>query len=93
MASVDHVQTQLTLLNTLGLHARAAATFVQALKDLQIEISVRHEGRTANGRSVLDLLTLGAPQGSVLDVQISGIDAQAALAVLTTLVEHRFYEE
>jgi phosphotransferase system HPr-like phosphotransfer protein len=38
-------------------------------------------------------LTLGAPQGSVLDVQISGIDAQAALAFLTTLVEHRFYEE
>lgn len=93
MASVDHVQTQLTLLNTLGLHARAAATFVQALKDLQVEISVRYEGRTANGRSVLDLLTLGAPQGSVLDVQISGIDAQAALAVLTTLVDHRFYEE
>ena len=93
MASVDHVQTRLTLLNTLGLHARAAATFVQALKDLQVEISVRYEGRTANGRSVLDLLTLGAPQGSVLDVQISGIDAQAALAVLTTLVDHRFYEE
>ena len=93
MASVDHVQTRLTLLNTLGLHARAAATFVQALKGLQVEISVRYAGHTANGRSVLDLLTLGAPQGSVLHVQISGIDAKAALAALAAVVEHRFYEE
>ncbi len=93
MASVDHVQTRLTLLNTLGLHARAAATFVQAVNGLQVEISVRYAGHTANGRSVLDLLTLGAPQGSVLQVQMSGIDAKAALAALAAVVEHRFYEE
>ena len=93
MASIDHVQTQLTLLNTLGLHARAAATFVRALKGLEVEISVRYAGQTVNGRSVLDLLTLGAAQGSVLQVRISGIDAKAAHAALTAVVEHRFYEE
>jgi len=93
MPSVNHVQTRLTLLNTLGLHTRAAAEFVKALKGLQVEISVRYAGRTANGRSVLDLLTLGAPQGSLLQVQINGIDAKAALAALTAVVEHRFYEE
>ena len=51
------------------------------------------EGQTVNGRSVLDLLTLGAPQGSVLDLQIQGVDAAEALSALTLLVTNRFYEE
>ncbi len=88
-----HVQTRLTLLNTMGLHARAAAAFVKALKDLRVEVSVSWEGQTANGRSILDLLTLGAPQGSVLELQIQGDDAEEALAALTRLVADRFDEE
>ena len=88
-----HVQTRLTLLNTMGLHARAAAAFVKALKDLRVEVSVSWEGQTANGRSILDLLTLGAPQGSVLELQIQGDDAEEALATLTRLAADRFDEE
>ena len=83
----------LTLINTQGLHARAAAVFVRALSGLNVQILVSWEGRTVNGRSMLDLMTLGAPRGSVLEVQTSGADAEAALAALTKVVEHRFYEE
>ncbi len=93
MTPPPHVQAQLTLLNSMGLHARAAAAFVKAVKDLKVEVTVVWEGQTANGRSVLDLLTLGAPQGSVLDLQIQGVDAQEALSTLTLLVANRFYEE
>ena len=89
----SHLQTRLTLLNAMGLHARAAAAFVKALKDLEVEITVSWEGQTANGRSVLDLLTLGAPQGSVLELQIQGADAEEALSTLTRLVANRFDEE
>ena len=89
----SHLQTRLTLLNAMGLHARAAAAFVKALKDLEVEITVSWEGQTANGRSVLDLLTLGAPQGSVLELQIQGVDAEEALSTLTRLVANRFDEE
>lgn len=89
----SHIQTRLTLLNAMGLHARAAAAFVKALKDLEVEITVSWEGQTANGRSVLDLLTLGAPQGSVLELQIQGVDAEEALSTLTHLVANRFDEE
>lgn len=89
----SHIQTQLTLLNAMGLHARAAAAFVKALKDLEVEVTVSWEGQTANGRSVLDLLTLGAPQGSVLELQIQGVDADEALSTLTRLVADRFDEE
>ncbi len=89
----SHIQTRLTLLNTMGLHARAAAAFVKALKNLEVEVTVSWEGQTANGRSVLDLLTLGAPQGSVLELQIQGDDAEEALSTLTRLVANRFDEE
>ena len=87
------IKTRLTLLNAMGLHARAAAAFVKALKDLRVEVTVSWQGQTANGRSVLDLLTLGAPQGSVLELQIQGDDADEALATLTRLVADRFDEE
>ncbi len=89
----SHIQTRLTLLNAMGLHARAAAAFVKALKGLEVEVTVSWEGQTANGRSVLDLLTLGAPQGSVLEIQIQGDDAEKALSTLTRLVADRFDEE
>ncbi len=89
----SHIQTRLTLLNAMGLHARAAAAFVKALKNLEVEVTVSWEGQTANGRSVLDLLTLGAPQGSVLALQIQGVDAEEALSTLTRLVADRFDEE
>ena len=87
------IKTRLTLLNAMGLHARAAAAFVKALKDLRVEVTVSWQGQTANGRSVLDLLTLGAPRGSVLELQIQGDDADEALATLTRLVAARFDEE
>jgi phosphocarrier protein HPr len=87
------LSAQLTLLNTQGLHARAAATFVRALSGLSADVRVSWEGRTVNGRSMLDLMTLGAPRGSMLEVHASGIDAQSALEALTKVVENRFYEE
>ena len=93
MSDPPHVQAQLTLTNRLGLHARAAAVFVRALTGLNAQVTVSWEGRSVNGRSVLELMTLGAPQGSILEVQVSGPDAEAALAALTTVVENRFYEE
>ncbi|MEW6298745.1 MAG: HPr family phosphocarrier protein [Thermodesulfobacteriota bacterium] len=87
------VHAKLVLTNTLGLHARAAAAVVQALQGLQADVTVSWAGQTANGRSILELLTLGAPQGSVLEVRATGPDAEAAVAALTRVVENRFYEE
>jgi phosphotransferase system HPr (HPr) family protein len=84
---------QLTLLNTQGLHARAAAAFVRALSGLRADVTVTWQNRTVNGRSMLELMTLGAPCGSVLEVEVRGADAEATLAALTKVVENRFYEE
>ena len=93
MSDPPHVQAQLTLTNKLGLHARAAAVFVRALTGLNAKVTVSWEGRSVNGRSVLELMTLGAPLGSTIEIQVSGAEAEAALAALTKVVENRFYEE
>ncbi len=93
MSDPPQVQALLILTNKLGLHARAAAVFVKALTGLDAHVTVSWEGRTVNGRSVLELMTLGAPQGSALEVQVDGADAEAALTALTTVIENRFYEE
>jgi len=93
MSDESHLRTQLTLKNKQGLHARAAAVFVRALSGLSAEVSVSWQNRAVNGRSLLDLMTLGAPCGSVLEVQVDGADADAALAALSKVIEDRFYEE
>lgn len=93
MADEPSTAAQLTLLNRQGLHARAAATFVRAISGLQANVTVSWQNRTVNGRSILDLMTLGAPCGSVLEVEVRGADAEATLAALTRVVENRFYEE
>ncbi|NOT54262.1 MAG: HPr family phosphocarrier protein [Deltaproteobacteria bacterium] len=93
MADESNLRAQLTLKNKQGLHARAAAVFVRALAGLKAEVSVTWQDRVVNGRSMLDLMTLGAPYGSVLEIQINGADADAALAALSKVAEDRFYEE
>jgi phosphocarrier protein HPr len=93
MSDESNLCVQLTLKNKQGLHARAAAVFVRALSGLSAEVLVSWQNRAVNGRSMLDLMTLGAPCGSVLEIQINGTDADAALAALSKVFEDRFYEE
>ena len=93
MSDESPLYAQLILKNKQGLHARAAAVFVRALSGLSVEVSVSWQNRAVNGRSMLDLMTLGAPSGSVLEVQINGADANTDLAALTKVVDDCFDEE
>jgi phosphocarrier protein HPr len=93
MSDESPLRIQLILKNKQGLHARAAAVFVRALSGLSAEVLVSWQNRAVNGRSMLDLMTLGAPYGSVLEVQINGADANTALAALMKVVDDCFDEE
>ena len=93
MAKSSWALAQLTLTHVEGLHARVAALIVQTLRPFQAQVKVSWDGRTVNGRSVIELLTLGAPQGSALTVETNGEDAEAALAALSTVVEQRSTDE
>ena len=83
----------LEIKNRLGLHARAAAQFVQVAAQFEADITVTKEGQAVDGKSILGLMMLAAGQGSHIDVRVSGPQAEAALAAIERLVEQKFNEE
>jgi phosphotransferase system HPr (HPr) family protein len=75
-----------TLPATVALHARPAGVFVRAAAGFSAAIEVRANGRQANGKSILEILGLGADGGAELEISASGDDAAAAVAHLRHLV-------
>ncbi len=80
------------LVNELGLHARAAAKFVHLASSYPCSVKVRFENKEVDAKSILGLLLLAAPCGSVLAVDCSGEREAEALDALETLVKSRFGE-
>jgi len=76
----------------VGLHARPASVFVQTASKFASDISVTCEDRTANAKSILTVLTLGAHQGAEITIKAEGEDAEDALDTLIALVEDNFGE-
>lgn len=83
----------MTITNRLGMHARAAATFVKAASNFKAEVYVEKNGRKADGKSIMDLMTLAAAQGTQIQVMAHGEDEAEALRVVEELVSNRFGEE
>ncbi len=83
-------ELSLTLVNRRGLHARAAAKFVRELEFFRVDVAVSRDGQTVDGRSIMGLLMLGVPCGQSITLTITGPEADAAAASLTTLVEDGF---
>lgn len=81
-----------TVVNHLGLHARAAARFVQLAGQYRATVRVAVGDRVMDGKSILGLLLLAAAQGTRLTIEADGIDAEAALSALVALVERGFEE-
>lgn len=89
MASHD---TEVDIINRLGLHARAAAKLVETVSGYRASVRIGRGERLVDARSIMALLMLGAGQGSRLRLQIEGEDADAALTGITTLIQERFGE-
>jgi len=83
---------KLEIQNKLGLHARAAALFVQTVNKFSSQVTVTNDGQTADGRSIMGMLTLGATQGSKIQVEVTGEDAAKALRAIEKLLDSRFNE-
>jgi phosphocarrier protein HPr len=86
------VTKKLEIRNKLGLHARAAALFVQTVNKFSSQVNVSNDGVTADGRSIMGILTLGATQGSRIQIEIIGEDADKALRAIERLLDNRFNE-
>lgn len=82
----------MTIVNGLGLHARAAAKFVKLAGTFASQIRVTRGQRTVDGKSILGLLLLAAARGSSIDIAADGADEAQALDALSGLVERGFEE-
>ncbi|HET19932.1 MAG TPA: HPr family phosphocarrier protein [Chromatiales bacterium] len=80
------------IVNKRGLHARAAARFANLAATFASQIQVRRGELAANGKSIMGLMMLAAPQGTELLIQAKGNDARQALEALGALVSDRFGE-
>ena len=81
------------IVNRLGLHARAAAQLVQAANRFLSDVMIEKDGNEVNGKSIMGLLMLAAPQGSKVNVTVSGEDAEDAMKVIGTLINDGFGED
>lgn len=83
----------LTIVNKLGLHARAAAAFVQTASKFASDVWVEKDGLEVNGKSIMGLMMLAAEKGSSVNVRAEGKDAIEAMNSLEDLVAKGFGEE
>lgn len=87
------VQTELTIQNLKGLHARASAAFVKCIEDLDADVKVERLGQVVSGCSIMGLMMLAASKGSSIKITASGKDAEVAIQALTNLINCKFGEE
>jgi phosphocarrier protein HPr len=78
--------------NRLGLHARAAALFVQTVAVLDADVFVTKDDETVNGKSIMGLMMLAAGMGSSIEVEANGPAAEEVLVKIGALIEDRFRE-
>jgi phosphocarrier protein HPr len=86
-------QKEITIINKLGLHARAAAKFVKVASGFQCEISVHSGHKEVSGKSIMGIMMLAAGKGSSITIKTVGADEEAALDALETLINDKFGED
>jgi phosphocarrier protein HPr len=86
-------ESEVTIVNRLGLHARAAAKFVHLASTFSSRVTVSRDGTRVDGKSILGLLTLAAAKGTKLHLAIQGDDEAEAAEKLSELVRSRFGED
>lgn len=91
--SAASLEKTYTIKNKLGLHARAAALFVQLANRFDSEILVRKDDQEVNGKSIMGILILAATQGSKVTLRVEGSDAEGALGALGELIDRGFGED
>ena len=81
-----------TIVNKLGLHARAAAKLTHLAGNYQCEIWLSRSGRRVNAKSIMGVMMLAAGQGTSVLIEAEGADAEQAVAALIKLIADRFGE-
>ncbi len=82
-----------TIINKLGLHARAAALFASTAARYSSQINVGLHGKSVDAKSVMSLMLLAANQGTEITLEVEGRDQEEAMGAIITLINDRFNED
>lgn len=84
---------EVTILNRQGMHARPAMQLVETSSRFSSTIEIHKGTQKVDGKSIMEVMTLEAVQGTVLTLEASGEDAEDALEALAQLIESKFNED
>ena len=87
------IERDITIINKLGLHARAASKLVNCASSWESQVWLKREDREVNGKSIMGVLTLAASRGTHLTIKTDGEDESPAMEDLQNLINGRFGEE
>jgi len=90
---MEKIEKTVKIVNQLGLHARAAATFVKMASKFDAEIFMTKGNNRVNAKSIMGLLMLAAGQGSQVKLEVEGTQAENVLQQLEELIERGFNEK
>ena len=86
------IRKKLTIINRLGLHARAAAKFVNVASRFKSDIQVVKNDKSVNGKSIMGVMMLAAAKGAGIELIATGDDEETAISNLEELINDRFGE-
>ena len=92
MSEENILRKKITIINKLGLHARASAKFVKTAGRFTAEIKIHYDGQIVDGKSIMGIMMLAASKGTELEITAEGDDATDAINAITELVNNRFDE-
>jgi len=83
------MEKTIKLANESGLHARPAGMLVSQAKKYESDIQIKHEEKTVNAKSIMNLLSLGLDQGSEITIITKGSDEKEALDAIVNILENK----
>ena len=86
------LSAELTIVNKLGLHARASAKLTQVANSFRCDVWLSRNGRRVNAKSIMGVMMLAAGKGALVNVEAVGADAEAALSAIRQLIADKFGE-
>ncbi len=86
------IKQEIEIINKLGLHARASSKLTQTASQFSCEIWIEKNGRRVNAKSIMGVMMLAAAKGSTITLETNGVDEQAAMTALQTLINDYFGE-
>ena len=86
------IQTQPTISNKLGLHARASAKLTKLASTFPCDVWLTRGERRVNAKSIMGVMMLAAAQGTTLELETDGEQAQEAMDALLALIANKFDE-